>query len=385
MDRNRWINRPIGAQAAAARAASVAATDRRPITSGCQSGPVATASRCTILVGWSNPRMAAHDDKEIAALCARLNALEAERSTLTERLKGLQSQAAARSSLDSASASVNGESKAAEKIALFRRLFAGRSDVFPLRWENRNTGMSGYAPACANEWVRGVCGKPQVKCGDCPNQAFLVVSDQVIAKHLRGVDDDRSFGAGYVAGVYPVLMDGSCRFVAADFDGEHWVADALAYLETCRLKTVPAALERSRSGEGGHVWIFFSQPIPARDARQLGAVLLTETLERRPELGFNSYDRLFPSQDTVPKGGFGNLIALPLQRRARDYGNSVFVDNSLHAYRDQWAFLASLGRLTPEKLSLLNVTITLALHRIVAARTCRSSMSGSVSPAINSS
>ena len=254
--------------------------------------------------------MAARDDKEIAALCARLNALEAERNTLTERLKGLQSQAEAGSPLDRASAAVNAESKAAEKIALFRRLFAGRSDVFPLRWENRNTGKSGYAPACAKEWVRGVCGKPQVKCGDCPNQAFLVVSDQVIAKHLRGVDDDRSFGAGFVAGVYPVLMDGSCRFVAADFDGEHWAADALAYLETCRLKTVPAALERSRSGEGGHVWIFFSQPIPARDARQLGAVLLTETLERRPELGFKSYDRLFPSQVTVPKGGFGNLIAV---------------------------------------------------------------------------
>ena len=156
-----------------------------------------------------------------------------------------------------------------------------------------------------------------------------MVSDQVIAKHLRGVDADRPDGAGFVAGVHPILMDGSCRFVAADFDGEHWSADALAYLETCRLKAVPAALERSRSGEGGHVWIFFSRPMPAKHARQLGAVLLTETLERRSEWGFKSYDRLFPSQDTVPTGGFGNLIALPLQRRARDYGNSVFVDNNL--------------------------------------------------------
>ncbi len=212
--------------------------------------------------------MPAHDDNEIASLRGRLNELESERSTLTARLEGLQFKAGAGSSLNSASVALNGESRAAEKIALFRRLFAGRTDVYPLRWENRKTGKSGYAPACANEWVGGVCGKPQVKCGDCPNQAFLVVSDQVIAKHLRGVNADKSDGAGFVAGVYPILMDGSCRFVAADFDGEHWSADALAYLETCRLKSVPAALERSRSGEGGHVWIFFSQPIPARHARR---------------------------------------------------------------------------------------------------------------------
>jgi hypothetical protein len=153
-----------------------------------------------------------------------------------------------------------------------------------------------------------------------------------------------------VAGIYPILADGSCKLVAADFDGEHWAVDALAFFETCHLRGVPAALERSRSGEGGHVWVFFSRPIPARDARQLGAVLITETMERRPEVGFKSYDRLFPSQDNVPKGGFGNLIALPLQRRARDYGNSVFVDRHLHAYRDQWAFLANLRPMTPEEV-----------------------------------
>jgi len=177
--------------------------------------------------------------------------------------------------------------------------------------------------------VRGICGKPQVKCGDCPNQAFSALSDNVIASHLRGTEAGRSSGTEFVAGVYPVLVDETCWFLAADFDGNDWAPDALAYMETCRLKSVPAALERSRSGEGGHVWIFFSQPIPARDARQLGAALLTETLDRRPEVGFASYDRMFPSQDTLPKGGFGNLIALPLQRRARDYGDSVFVDGNL--------------------------------------------------------
>ncbi len=174
---------------------------------------------------------------------------------------------------------------------MFRRLFSGRTDVFPLRWENRNTGKSGYSPACANEWVRGVCGKPQVKCGECRNQAFLTVSDQVIANHLRGVDRDGSASADYVAGVYPILPDGSCHFVAADFDGAQWAADALAYWETCRRRGVPAALERSRSGEGGHVWIFCSRAIPARDARQLAATNWLSVVRH----AWANVDDIFPS------------------------------------------------------------------------------------------
>ena len=292
--------------------------------------------------------MALKNETEIASIRARLRELDAERAALTVCLERLGSQPASGANSKSAGASVNAASAATEKITLFRRLFAGRSDVFPLRWENRNTGKSGYAPACANEWVRGVCGKPQVKCGECPNQAFIALSDNVIASHLRGADPSRSSSADFVAGVYPLQVDETCWFLAVDFDGDDWSIDALAYMETCRLSAVPAALERSRSGKGGHVWVFFSQPIPARDARQLGATLLTETLQRRPEVGFASYDRMFPSQDTLPKGGFGNLIALPLQRRARDYGNSVFVDDNLLPQRDQWAFLSSLSRLAPQ-------------------------------------
>jgi hypothetical protein len=288
-------------------------------------------------------------ERDVASICARLAELEAERSELNEQLVRFEAKRGQEKVGGPSDSPMTANSTAAEKIALFRRLFAGRPDVFPVRWENRNTGKSGYAPACANEWIRGVCGKPQVKCGECPNQAFIAISDNVFASHLRGADPGRSSGTEFVAGVYPVRGDETCWFVAADFDGDDWSTDALAYVETCRLSSVPAALERSRSGEGGHVWIFFSQPIPARDARQLGAVLLTETLERRPELGFASYDRMFPSQDTLPKGGFGNLIALPLQRRARDYGNSVFVDTNLLPYRDQWAFLGSLPRLTPQQ------------------------------------
>jgi superfamily II DNA or RNA helicase len=171
------------------------------------------------------------------------------------------------------------------------------------------------------------------------------VSDDAIDRHLRGSPDSHGRGADYVMGVYPLLHDDRCWFLAADFDDENWAEDARAYLETCRARSVPAALERSRSGLGGHVWIFFAEPISAREARQLGAALITQTMERRPEIGFESYDRFFPNQDTMPTGGFGNLIALPLARRSRDQGNSVFVDNRLEPYEDQWDFLASLKRM----------------------------------------
>jgi hypothetical protein len=166
---------------------------------------------------------------------------------------------------------ISRNSTVAEKIGLFRRLFAGRTDVVPLRWENLKTGRSGYSPACLNEWVRGVCGKPQVKCGDCPNQAFVGASDDVVECHLRGEDRIRSNRreTGFVAGVYPLLFDDTCYFLAVDLDKKDWVSDAKAFLETCRELDVPAALERSRSGNGGHVWIFFAEAVAASEARPL--------------------------------------------------------------------------------------------------------------------
>ena len=293
----------------------------------------------------------AHElEVEIEQIRARLAANEAERKELEAALRDLASRRSAAAANCSLSANADAlmvvaASSTAEKIALFRRLFAGRADVFPVRWENRKTAKSGYAPACANEWVKGICGKPQVKCGECPHQAFIPVSDDIIEKHLRG-EGARASGGDFVAGVYPLLPDETCWFLAADFDEESWAADVLAVLETCQAKGVPAALERSRSGNGGHVWIFFSEPVSARTARRLGAAMLTETMERRPEIGFASYDRFFPSQDTMPVGGFGNLIAMPLQRRARELGNSVFVDQDLRPYDDQWAFLAAMPRLS---------------------------------------
>ena len=220
----------------------------------------------------------------------------------------------------------------ADKIALFRRLFRGRNDVYPLRWESTK-GTAGYSPACGNEWKAGVCHKPKVKCGDCPQRQLLPMTDQVIYDHLAGK---------HTVGVYPLLTDGSCYFLAADFDETDWREDARAFRQSCHELHIPAALEISRSGNGAHVWIFFADPVPAREARQLGAALISQTCDRTRQLSLSSYDRFFPNQDNLPKGGFGNLIALPLQRQPRAQGCSVFVDENLVPYPDQWALLASI-------------------------------------------
>ena len=245
-------------------------------------------------------------------------------------------------SLDRTDATVHLQSTSQAKIALFRFLFRGREDVYARRFESRKTGKSGYAPACANEWIRGICEKPRIRCADCSHQRFLPVTDDVIRWHLSGHDDD---GQPFVAGVYAMLQDEACFFLAVDFDKTGWREDATAFAETCRQLSLPAAIERSRSGQGGHVWLFFEQAIPAALARKLGSYILTETMERRPEAGLDSYDRFFPSQDTLPRGGFGNLIALPLQKLARERGNSVFLDNESLPYPDQWAFLSTVLRI----------------------------------------
>ncbi|WP_331457898.1 DEAD/DEAH box helicase family protein [Burkholderia sp. MSMB1552] len=225
-----------------------------------------------------------------------------------------------------------------EKVALFRKLFRGRTDVYPVRWESKSTGRAGYTPACANEWRAGVCEKPRVKCGDCNNRLLIPLSDAVIYDHLAGE---------HTVGVYPLLEDDGCYFLAVDFDEAEWRDDIRAFSQSCRELGVPVALEISRSGQGAHAWIFFSTKVSARDARRLGTAIISHTCSRTRQLQLSSYDRLFPNQDTMPKGGFGNLIALPLQKRPREVDCSVFVDTDLCPYSDQWAFLASIQPMEP--------------------------------------
>lgn len=227
-----------------------------------------------------------------------------------------------------------------DKIALFRHLFRGREDVYPQRWESTK-GKSGYSPTCGNEWKPGICHKPDVKCGDCKQRQLLPVTDQVLYDHLAGQ---------HTIGVYPLLRDNSCYFLAADFDGADWREDARAFIQSCRELSIPAVLEVSRSGNGAHAWIFFSEPVPAREARQLGTALISYTCDRTRQMSLSSYDRLLPNQDTLPKGGFGNLIVLPLQKQPRELGRSVFVDEHLQPYSDQWAFLASIRPLSSRDL-----------------------------------
>jgi hypothetical protein len=175
-------------------------------------------------------------------------------------------------------------------------------------------------------------------------------------------------GQPFVAGVYPLLQDETCFFLAVDFDKAGWREDAAAFLEACRHFNLPAALERSRSGRGADVWFFFEEAVPATLARRLGSLVLTETMEWRPDIGLDSYDRLFPNQDTMPQGGFGNLIALPLQRAARKQDNTVFLDDTLIPWPDQWAFLASVlipsGAVSRDRRAAQWVLPAPALHRL---------------------
>lgn len=234
------------------------------------------------------------------------------------------------------------------KIALFLSLFDGRRDVYAIRRHSRRFDNAYYMPACRNEYRPGVCGKPRQKCGTCKNRDFIPFDAEAVRAHLTNSDEN---GNGIV-GIYPLLPDDTCRLLAIDFDGDGWMEDVGALCGVCEDVGVPCAVERSRSGRGAHAWFFFEGTVPAAQARRLGALLLTRAMARRHEIRFVSYDRMFPNQDTVPKGGFGNLIALPLQGAARKQGNSVFVDNAFRPYPDPWAFLASIRRIAPARLAV---------------------------------
>jgi superfamily II DNA or RNA helicase len=256
---------------------------------------------------------------------ARLEALDQERTVLLRQIAAMRSAAGGPDI-----------STAEGRVALFQSLFRGRPDVFATRWESTKTpGRSGWAPRCSNEWRPGVCHKPKVKCADCSSRRFVALTSGELRRHLEGRQ---------TVGIYPLQADETCWLVAVDLDGNSWREDVAALRDSAEDLGIPLLVERSRSGDGAHAWVLFSEPVSAHVARSVGSLLLTRTMTHRA-IAMSSYDRLFPNQDTMPAGGFGNLIALPLQRDRRGHGCTVFLDEGLEPYHDQWVYLAGVERL----------------------------------------
>ena len=273
--------------------------------------------------------------QSVAEIDARLAELKEEQ----KQLLALRAQLQESSPIESDSNSYSPE----QKIAIFRSLFRGRTDVFANRWQNKQ-GRSGYSVACDSEWVQGICHKPRVKCQDCNHRQFTEINDQIIYRHLAGQQ---------VVGVYPLMHDNTCYFLAADFDKGQWQEEVKAMSKACQSLEIPHAIEISRSGNGAHLWVFFNEKVPAKEARLLGFGLLDKAMEIYPNLSFDSYDRLFPNQDILPEGGFGNLIALPLQKEPRLSGNSSFVDKEFNVIQDQWQHLAQMKPISHQDLNNL--------------------------------
>ena len=276
----------------------------------------------------------------------------AERQRLLERIKDLEAEnAELRKRLGEDVVPIKQEPAAMqtlslqEKVGLFRSLFRGREDVFARRWFSKATGKAGYQPVCQNEWGQ-LCDKRKFKCAECPNRQFSPLTDNDFYRHLEGKDVD----GRDVIGLYVLNEDNTCNLLCTDFDDkncEHgYQEDVVAFINVCKSWGVPWSIERSRSGNGAHVWIFFETPVLAVKARRLGNAILTEAMNRDGRISFKSYDRFFPNQDTLPEGGLGNLVALPLQGNARKNGNSVFVNEYFEPFRDQWEYLLNISKLS---------------------------------------
>ncbi|WP_331553041.1 TOTE conflict system archaeo-eukaryotic primase domain-containing protein [Acetobacterium sp.] len=244
---------------------------------------------------------------------------------------------------DSGEDIINKRSSPEKKIALYLSLFRGREDVCAKQWKNGK----GYSPNCVNEWRDGVCLKTlklKIKCAQCDKQSFIKLDAVAIEKHLRG----ETF-----LGVYPMIQNDQCYFVAIDFDEASWENDLKAVSEACLLNGISAHAERSKSGNGGHLWFFFNEAVKASLARKFALHMLSEAMNLCKNIGFDSYDRLFPSQDFLQKEGFGNLIALPLNGNARKQNNTEFMDQGLKPIEDQWNYLAHVKKITIEQIQNL--------------------------------
>ena len=239
------------------------------------------------------------------------------------------------------------------RIQLFMKLFVARRDVYAKRWETKDE-RKGYSPVCGNFW-QDVCPKrwrKPIKCHECSAHAWLSFTEKVARQHLLGQDEK---GKAFVAGTYALLEDSTCKFLVFDFDDHDgsacpWQEEALGLRKICQKYGIDSALERSRSGNGAHVWLFFENPLPAKTARLFGRLLLAKGAEVMHRTDFNTFDRMLPNQDEMPAGGLGNLIALPLQGLPRKQGNSVFVDEHWQVIADQWAYLVGLK---PQSIFLL--------------------------------
>lgn len=275
----------------------------------------------------------------------RVLEIERELKTLSQRRKTLIGELR---SLDKAdknptygSCSSLPFSTAEERVKLFLNLFRCRSDVYPRYWESNRSGKKGYSPVCENEWVDGICKKPKIKCGNCNYQSFTPFTKETALSHLQGKE---------TIGTYALTSNSQCIFLAADFDKKSWHEDILVFKNTANTMGIDVGIERSRSGNGGHAWIFFEEEVPAFKARQVGTLILSLALVEHPLLSLSSFDRLFPNQDYIPSGGFGNLISLPLQRKVRNNGNSLFIDDNFNPIIDQWGFFANIRRLSEFEL-----------------------------------
>lgn len=296
-------------------------------------------------------------DRELAALRDQIARLRSENARLLRLLELTPAQArppgpTQTGIFDGPPAMVDVSSSPGAKVDFFASMFAARRDVYAVRWENARTGRSGWMPAVRGGWRKGVAAS---------SREYLPLTSDIVASHLTGDID---------LGLYPLLDGDRCWWLAADFDGSAAMLDALSYLKAARAVGAPVALEVSRSGQGAHAWLFFTSPVPAATARQVGTGLLREAIALRGRMDLSSYDRLFPSQDVLPTGGVGNLIAAPLQGRCRRRGATVFLDTStLEPHDDQWAYLSSLGRLSPREVTRLaqrlgSVTVGVAVKRL---------------------
>jgi superfamily II DNA or RNA helicase len=306
-------------------------------------------------------------DAEIVDLRGQVDRLRSENARLLRLLALTPAQARPPGPIqtglfDAAPGSVHAGSPAQTKVGFFAALFGARTDVYAVRWENRRSGRAGWMPAVRGGWRRGV---------PADQREYLPLTEEVVTAHLSGEVD---------LGLYPLLDGDLCRWLAADFDGPAAMLDALAYLKATRAAGAPVALEVSRSGTGAHAWLFFTSPVSAALARQVGSGLLREALALRGRMSLSSYDRLFPSQDMLQTGGLGNLIAAPLQGRCRRQGTTVFLDPAtMEPHEDQWSYLSTVGRVSPGELAQLGhrigqVDVGASVKRLRAATSTRISI-----------